>query len=105
MVDSISRALIFWGVCIPLRSYLTLRAKDNREDWLRLFALAIGTRWVTGGEVGNEGVFGGPAFWKDERPLHGVLWLSYGATGVWQFLAADTGLGFPPCSFLIRICF
>ena len=73
MVDSTSRALIFWGVCIPLRSYLTLRAKDNREDWLRLFALAIGTRWVTGGEVGNEGVFGGPAFWKDERPLHGVL--------------------------------
>ena len=93
MVDSTSRALIFWGVCIPLRSYLTLRAKDNREDWLRLLALFIGAHWITGQEVGNEGVFGGHAFWREERPVHGVLWLAYGATGEWRFLAADTAFG------------
>lgn len=86
------RALIFWGVCIPTRTYLTYLARQG-SDTLRIFALVIGTRWLTGFENGNEGFFGGPTFWADERPVHGALWVAYALTDEWRFLAADTVFG------------
>ena len=84
------RKLLFWGVCIPLRSYLA-----SLGDWrpLRVFATVIGLRWLAGCEVGPEGFFGGPAFWADERPVHGVMWTAYAVSGESLFLWADTAFG------------
>ena len=85
-----ARAALFWGVCIPLRTYLATRGDS---PVLRAFALVIGTRWVAGLENGDEGQFGGPAWWKEERSIHGLLWLAYAATGDERCLQADVALG------------
>ena len=85
-----ARTALFWGVCIPLRTYLATRG--DRAD-LRAFALVIGTRWVAGLEDSHVGQFGGPAWWKEERALHGMLWLGYAATGDSRWLKADVGVG------------
>ena len=85
-----ARTALFWGVCIPLRTYLATRGDS---PVLRAFALVIGTRWVSGLENGDEGMFGGPAWWKDERGLHGMLWLAYALTGDERWLQADVTLG------------
>ena len=84
------RKALFWLVCIPTRLYLASRGND---PLLRGFAVVVATRWLRGLEVGNEGVLGGTAFWADERPLHGVLWGGYAATGNNGFLYADTAFG------------
>lgn len=84
------RALLFWSVCIPLRTYLS---SLGDSEWLRIAAVVIGTRWVAGLEVGNEGMFGGPAWWADERSAHGVLWLVYAYTGNSIWLKADVVFG------------
>ena len=54
------RRYMFWGVCMPLRSYITLSARSSFQarQLLRLFALAVSYRWLQGLEVGNEGMFG-----------------------------------------------
>jgi len=85
----LTRALLFWGVCIPLR----LTIATNAGTLTRVFAAVIGTRWLAGLENGNEGLFGGPAWWADERPAHGALWSAYALTGARQFLFADTAFG------------
>jgi hypothetical protein len=84
------RVLLFWGVCIPLRLAL---ARYGDSSALRLFGLVIGTRWMVGLENGNEGVFGGKAWWKEERPVHGAFWVAYGMTGSNKFLYTDTLFG------------
>lgn len=84
------RKALFWGVCIPLRLYL---ASLGDVAWLRLFGLVIGARWVSGRENGDEGMFGGKAWWKEERGLHGVLWLLYAGSGDRRFLQADVTVG------------
>ncbi len=90
MLTKPQRTLLFWSVCIPLR-YALSEMGDNTA--LRGFALLIGSRWVLGLENGDEGVFGGPAWWADERPMHGSLWLAYALTGSGCFLKADVALG------------
>ena len=87
------RAKLFWGVCIPLRSAIALYAMQERRRWLRLVAAVIGVRWMAGMEVGDEGMFGGKAWWKEERPLHGLLWAGYAASGNGSLLAIDTAFG------------
>jgi len=89
------RRRAFWLVCIPLRAYLTYAARLSRKGrkLLRVFALAISYRWLRGLEVGNEGVFGGPAWWADSRKMHGQLWGAFAITGNWRFLAVDTAAG------------
>lgn len=84
------RAVLFWGVCIPLRAYLASRGND---PMLRAAAAVISYRWLSGAEASHVGMFGGPAFWADERPLHGALWGSYAATGNSTFLWLDTAFG------------
>ena len=49
--------------------------------------------WVAGYESGRVGRFGGPAWWADERRLHGLLWLLYAATGRGEWLLVDTAVG------------
>ena len=97
-LSSTSRAILFWSVCIPIRVQLTTLARTRNPKLLRLFAAALGARWLSGGEVGNEGAFGGPAFWADERVLHGALWAAYAlnlpnSEEAWKFLAFDTLFG------------
>lgn len=84
------RALIFWGVCVPTRLYL---ASLESTPILRGAAIVISSRWLLGYENGNEGFFGGPVWWADERPLHGAFWLGYALTGNNRFLLADVGIG------------
>jgi len=89
-VSKQTRTLLFWGVCIPLRTYLATRG-DN--PYLRVFAAVIGTRWILGFENGNEGMFGGPSWWADERRAHGLLWSAYALSGDDRWLKADTAFG------------
>lgn len=82
--------MLFWVICIPTRAFVTYLAQ--RHD-LRIPAAVIGGRWLLGYEKGHVGFFGGPAWWKEERPAHGALWSMYALTGSWQFLAMDTVFG------------
>ena len=84
------RAALFWLVCIPLRFTL---AKFGDAPWLRVFSGVIGTRWILGHENGDEGVFGGPSWWAEERPLHGIIHLTYALTGDPEWLKVDAYVG------------
>ena len=86
------RELLFWAVCIPVRYGLYLYARTS-SVLLRAFAAVVGTRWLLGYENGNEGFFGGPAWWARSRPLHGALWLGYAATDRASLLLYDVYLG------------
>lgn len=90
MLTRLQRGALFWGVCIPLRSYLSSKGDDAT---LRAFAAVIGGRWLLGYQNGDEGMFGGPSWWEEERPLHGALWSAYAVTGDSRFLKADTAVG------------
>ena len=90
MLNKTQRGIVFWGICIPLRTWLS--SLGDRKP-LRVFAAVIGARWLMGLENGDEGVFGGPSWWKEERTLHGVLWSTYAVTGQARFLKADTFIG------------
>lgn len=89
-MDAKRRAHLFWGVCIPLRAWLSTRGDVSTLRW---FALVVGGRWMVGLENGDEGMFGGPAWWADERRQHGALWLGYALSGESAFLKADTAFG------------
>ena len=94
MLSKGQRALIFWSVCIPLRATLAHREHSGwQRALLRFFATRVGVRWLAGLENGDEGVFGGPAWWREERARHGLLWLAYGVTGSQAFLKADVAYG------------
>ena len=84
------RAALFWGVCVPLRVYLASRGD---VPVLRAAAALIAYRWLSGAESKHVGFFGGPAFWAELRPVHGMLWASYAATGKSVHLWADVALG------------
>jgi len=86
-----ARAVLFWSVCIPLRLMIARHA--SRQLGPRAAAAVIGGRWVSGLENGNEGMFGGPAWWADERRAHGVLWLLYAASGDRMWLCGDVMFG------------
>ena len=93
LMNATQRAKLFWGVCIPLRSAIACYALKGRRAWLQWAALVIGGRWVLGFENGDEGVFGGAAWWAEERPVHGGMWLLYAGTGNGMWLVADTAYG------------
>ena len=81
---------MFWTVCIPVR--LTLASLGDNTA-LRVFALVIGSRWSLGLEMGVEGVFGGPAWWAEDRRVHGLFWLVFALTGDSKWLKIDTFYG------------
>lgn len=87
------RTALFWGVCIPLRAIIACYAVTGRRDLLRVAAALIGGRWLAGLQVGDEGVFGGPAWWSDERHVHGLFWVSYAVSGRGEWLVADVMFG------------
>ena len=87
------RTLLFWVVCIPVRVALVNLARASDNTSLRMFAAALGVRWLSGTQTSTTGAFGGPVWWADERSVHGLMWASYAATGQWQYLALDIVLG------------
>jgi len=87
-----NRAAIFWLGCIPARTLATYLAA-RKQQWLRVVAGAIGVTWLSGSVTSRVGAFGGHAFWWDERPLHGALWLGYAVLDEWRLLALDTAFG------------
>lgn len=92
------RALLFWGVCIPLRLYLATygafgRINFLRINFLRAAALVVSYRWLSGAENSKVGFFGGKVWWAKERPLHGLLWGMYALSGRPVFLYLDTAFG------------
>ena len=89
MLTKEQRAAVFWAVCIPLRLHAALRPGPVT----RVAALVIGARWLAGLEVGDEGVFGGPAWWAEDRPTHGALWFAHALTGDRRYLLMDVGYG------------
>ena len=60
----LQRKFVFWGVCIPLRAYLS---SMGDSEYLRVFGAYIGSRWLLGAESGTIGAFGGKAWWAEER--------------------------------------
>ena len=92
-LDAAQRAQVFWLVCIPVRTSLAVLALRGDRPILRTGAAVVGARWLLGYEMAVEGVFGGPAWWRDERALHGALWATYAATGDGRLLVADTAFG------------
>ena len=89
--DKHTRALLFWSVCIPLRTLITIHA--DTQQWLRIPAAVMAHTWLSGHASSLEGVFGGFAWWANQRHAHGLLWGAYAATGMWEFLALDTAGG------------
>ena len=83
------RTLLFWGVCIPTRYYFATLNVPHK----RLATLIVAMRWLLGYEDGHTGFFGGPAWWANERKLHGMFWAAYTATGESIYLLADVWLG------------
>ena len=55
--------------------------------------MLISYRWLSGLEDGHVGMFGGRAWWADERHLHGMLWGLYALTGDGRVLHADALFG------------
>lgn len=84
-----ARGLLFWSVCIPLRTALA----RNAGPVTRALGAVIGPRWLLGLENGNEGMFGGPAWWADHRVVHGAMWSAHAITGDPKFLYLDTAYG------------
>ena len=89
------REYLFWTVCIPFRTLVTNLVRFNRSlnTLVRLLGTVLAYRWLNGLEAGNEGAFGGVAWWADTRPMHGHLWAFFVITGDWRFVAADTLAG------------
>ena len=87
-----SRAAVFWGICIPVRLYIVQLVRSG-QAWIRVPASYIAWQWLSGRQVGDEGVFGGVAWWAEERTTHGVMWGAYALTGMWHALALDTAYG------------
>ena len=89
------RNIVFWAVCIPLR--MRIARSVTQEPWsqcvTRPFAAVVGARWLLGLENGDEGMFGGPTWWADQRRLHGGLWTAYAVTGQSCYLWADVAVG------------
>ena len=86
------RALLFWGVCIPLRAAIALEARRGNA-LLRLAAAGVAYTWLSGTLTNSHGAFGGRVWWREERPKHGALWAAYSISGDWRFLATDAVYG------------
>lgn len=87
------RAALFWGLCIPVRILIALYAAHGDRVLLRVLAAIVGTRWLAGAESALIGMFGGHAWWREERTGHGLLWAAYAITGDARALGLDVGMG------------
>lgn len=98
--------LLFLLVCIPLRIVLAVIAKVLPVYYLPIIGIpflifGIGTLYLylTGTRTTGGGAFGGVLWWKDMRPIHGILYLSFAILAflrypyAWILLAVDVLVG------------
>ena len=107
MKELYKRYLLFLIVCLGIRSLAVYLAKISNLQNLKLlgilyllFGLGILTIFtfelrITGGEVN-----GGKIWWNKQRPLFGIIWLSFGILALlgkkdlaWKVLLLDIILG------------
>lgn len=75
------RAIIFFGVCLPVRLALATCALylTSRLFGILPILISIGFFYKWSRRFPNEtGIFGGPAYWAEVRLLHSYLWLAGG---------------------------
>lgn len=89
MIDK--KLVYFYLGCLPVR--LALAEYHASIPFLRPIALAVGLTWFAGLPNSEVGFFGGPAWWANYRPLHGLIWLLYAGTGDNKWLFADAAAG------------
>lgn len=89
--------VLFWGACIPTRTFLTLLARQNSGPLPRLLAAGPAFVWLTDMVNNNWPIrhekLDKCVWWADERQKHGFFWAAYSVTGDWRWLAADTVYG------------
>jgi hypothetical protein len=92
-----TRAGLFFFGCLPVRTLVANYARTADEstlDMMRLAATLPAGVWLSGAIDNKEvGTFGGEAWWKELRPLHGTMYALFAASGRWEFLGADAALG------------
>jgi len=106
MKSETKRTILFFSVCITLRIFFALCAKNNPDQLPKLAILALipAIGWLrimycsprnTGAET-----FGGKIWWKDLRPIHTINYLlfAYFASQkknfAYKFLVLDVVIGF-----------
>lgn len=88
--DDKARKILFWGVCIPIRSLIVIAAKEhNIAPIAALIAVGFGTKFVheenrmnkqiLAGEPVDfgKGITGGDVYWHDIRLVHSGLFALY----------------------------
>ena len=98
--------ILFLLVCIPLRIVLAGIAKVLPVYYLPIMGLpflifGIGAlyMYLTDTRTTGGGAFGGVLWWKDMRPIHGLLYLSFAILAflryphAWILLAVDVLVG------------
>ena len=106
MIDIHKRYLLFLLGCMPVRSYFTYYVKNSDENTLKYLSiigiiLAIGFMviYITGMRKTGAEVFGGKIWWNNLRPVHALLFGTFGYlayTGhkdAYIPLALDTTIG------------
>lgn len=90
-MNDTNRFLLFWLVCIPTR----VAFAHFDFEFKRIIALIVALYWLSGvNKDENTGFFQGKAWWKEFRPIHGLLWLLFAITNsnVWLYLDIVLGL-------------
>jgi hypothetical protein len=99
------RFLLFIIGCILTRTVIILIAK-NYQEYLPIMGYislipAIGflTIYLTGSRTSGSEVFGDKIWWNNLRPVHGILYLTFGVMAInsnsnaWLILLADLIIG------------
>ena len=101
----LNRALLFLFGCIGTRAlftYAAYAASPETLRWLGVLALlpVIGWALIIFFKLRDTGVeAGGRIWWKNIRPIHATLYLSFATLAImknhnaWKVLAADTTFG------------
>ena len=98
--------LLFLLVCIPLRVLIVYIAKITPNKYLPIigvpfliFGLGALYLYLSETRTTGGGAFGGVLWWKDVRPIHALLYLSFAIlaflryTNAWILLAVDVLVG------------
>jgi len=100
------RMLLFLLGCIPLRLFLVYLAKThlNLLKFMGYLGLILGlgffTIFIFGLRKTGREVFGDKIWWNNLRPIHGLLWLTFGFFALrgnknsWIILLVDIIIGF-----------
>jgi hypothetical protein len=82
-----SRTLIYFGICIPLRSFLTyiaVKSKINKNNRIfnimRLLFFGMGLAFLKDFLIKDKpthGFFGGKIWWRNLTPIHSLLYLIF----------------------------